>query len=135
MCMYNIIRRYLCTHVHIFICTVYTYYQFTYEHNIMSQIYGQPLFLHYCYPAFEILPQNYHLHILGIPGEISSIRALLSETEQLNNFVYACTYVHTHVLRHLHINIHIQVGVAYFIYNVLMYVHEYAHICAYATYV
>ena len=77
-------------------------------HNIMSQIYGQPLFLHYCYPAFEILPQNYHLHILGIPGVISSIRALLSETEQLNNFVY--------VLRHLHINIHVQVGVAYFIY-------------------
>ena len=112
--MYNIIRRYLCTHVHIFICTVYTAYLHTHKHT--SQIYGQPLFLHHCYPAFEILLQNYHLHILGIPGVISSIRALLSETEQLNNFVYVCTYVHTYVLRHLHINIHVQVGVAYFIY-------------------
>ena len=92
--MYNIIRRYLCTHVHIFICTVYTYYQFTYKHNIMSQIYGQPLLLHHCYPAFEILLQKYHLHILGIAGVISSTCALLSETEQLNNFIYVCMYVH-----------------------------------------
>ena len=103
---------YTCTYLHMYSI----YYQFTYEHNIMYQIYGQPLFLHHCYPAFEIFLQNYHLHILGIPWVISSTCTLLSETEQLNNFVYVCAYVHTYVLRHLHINIHIQVGVAYFIY-------------------
>ena len=91
--MYNIIRRYVYTHVPIFICTVYTaYLRMNVRLKFMDNHYSC------CYPAFEKLLQNYDLHILGIPGEISSTRALLFETEQINNFVYVyiCIETSTH---------------------------------------
>ena len=100
------------------------YCLFTYEG--MPQIYGQPLFLHHCYPAVEKLHKLSFAHTLGIPAVFSAI-CVWNRTAKQFLCMYVCMYIRMYVFRHLHINIHVQVGVAYFFYIcVPMYVRTYA---------